>query len=131
MAAVSNYGSTFTFNGSSIGKCRIITPPSLEMDDAETTNHSSSGWAESIPGGLIRVGDTTIELLNESGVLSALRTSMVNKTVAAAVITNGIDTLTSAGAWIKSITPTEADATDPEANGLTIVIANTGALTVA
>jgi hypothetical protein len=125
MAAVSDYGSTFTFNGSSIGKCIVVGFPEVSDGGVETTNHSGVGYAESIPSGLKRIGDLTLSVLNESGVYSALRTLQNNKTVATAVVGNGIDTITGSG-WIKSVKGEDADATDPKANSLTVVVACTG-----
>lgn len=130
MTAVTNYGSTFTFNGSSIGKCIVVGFPELATDAANTTNHSSGGFAESIPNGVITVGDMTLSVLDETGVVSALRTLVVNKTVATAVVGNGIDTLTGSG-WIKSVKVEDADAQGPDANKLTVVVACTGVWTVA
>lgn len=128
MTAVTNYGSLFTFNGASIGKCIVTGFPEVVMGDAETTNHSGSGYAESIPDGLVRIGDLTLSILNETGVYTAIRLLMTNKTVATAIVTNGIDTITGSG-WIKSVKAEDADATDPDANKLTVVVACTGAWT--
>lgn len=128
MTAVTNYGSTFTFNSVSIGKCIIVGFPEVVMDDAETTNHSSGGFAESIPAGLVRVGDLTLSVLNETGVYAALRLLQTNKTVATAVVGNGLDTITGSG-WIRSVKAEDADATDPDANKLTVVVACTGSWT--
>lgn len=128
MTAVTNYGSLFTFNGASVGKCIITGFPEVVMGEAETTNHSGSGYAESIPDGLVRVGDLTLSILNESGVYTALRLLQTNKTVATAVVTNGIDTIQGSG-WIRSVKPEDADATDPDANKLTVVVACTGSWT--
>jgi hypothetical protein len=128
MAGATNYGSTFTFNGVSIGKCIIVGFPEVVMGDAETTNHSSGGYAESIPDGLVRVGDLTLSVLDEAGVYTALRLLQTNKTVATAVVGNGIDTLTGSG-WIRSVKAEDADATDPDANKLTVVVACTGSWT--
>jgi hypothetical protein len=125
MTAVSDYGSTFTFNSVSIGKCIVVGFPEVIDEGTETTNHSSSGYGESIPSGLKRIGDLTLSVLNESGVYSALRTLQNNKTVAAAIVTNGIDTITGSG-WVKSVKPEDADATSPKANGITVVLACTG-----
>src|SRR5687768_3805736 len=94
MTATTNYGSTFTFNGAVVGKCIIIGFPELTTEGADTTNHSSGGFGESIPNGLIRISDLTMSVLNEAGVYLALRTLMVNKTIATAIIANGVDTLT-------------------------------------
>ena len=128
MAAVTNYGSLFTFNGVSIGKCIVTGFPEVVQGEAETTNHSGGGYAESIPDGLVRVGDLTLSILNESGVYTAIRTLQTNKTVAIAVVTNGIDTITGSG-WIRSVKPEDADATDPDANKITCVVACTGSWT--
>lgn len=125
MTAVTNYGSTFTFNSTTIGKCIVVGFPEFATDAADTTNHSSSGWGENIPNGLIRMGELTLSVLNESGVYSALRTLMVNKTVATAVISNGIDTITGS-AWVKNVKMEDADAQSPDANKLTVVLQATG-----
>lgn len=130
MTAVSDYGSTFTFNGSTIGKCIIVGFPELVDDGVETTNHSTSGWGTSIPSGLIKAGDLTLSVLNETGVLTAIKNNMTSKTVANSVISNGIDTIT-VSSWIKSVKPEDADATSPKADSLTVVLACTGAVTVA
>jgi hypothetical protein len=128
MTAVTNYGSTFTFNGVTIGKCIIVGFPEVVMGEAETTNHSGSGYAESIPDGLVRVGDLTHKYLYETGVYTALRLLQTNKTVAAASLTNGIDTIAGSG-WVRSVKIEDADATDPAANEIVVVLACTGAWT--
>jgi hypothetical protein len=128
MAAASNYGSLFTFNAASIGKCIVTGFPEVVMGDAETTNHSGAGYAESIPDGLVRVGDLTLSVLDEAGVYTAIRLLMTNKTVATAIVTNNIDTITGSG-WIRSVKVEDADANDPDANKLTVVVACTGAWT--
>ena len=128
MAAASNYGSLFTFNAVSIGKCIVTGFPEVVMGDAETTNHSGGGYAESIPDGLVRVGDLTLSVLDEAGVYTAIRLLMTNKTVATAIVTNNIDTITGSG-WIRSVKVEDADSTDPDANKLTVVVACTGSWT--
>lgn len=128
MAASTNYGSTFTFNATSIGKCIVIGFPELATEGADTTNHSSGGFGESIPNGLIRISDLTMSVLNEAGAYLALRTLMVNKTVATAVIGNGVDTLTGS-AFVTSVKLEDADAQSPDANKLTVVLACTGSWT--
>ena len=55
MAGTSNYGSTWTFNAASY-KCIVTGFPELTTDELDATNHSSGGYAESVPSGLIRVG---------------------------------------------------------------------------
>jgi len=128
MTAVTNYGSTFTFNSVSIGKCIVVGFPEMVMGEAETTNHSGAGYAESIPDGLVRAGDLTLSVLDETGVYTALRLLQTNKTVATAAVGNGIDSISGSG-WIRSVKIEDADATDPDANKLTVVVACTGAWT--
>lgn len=128
MAGTSNYGSTFTFNGATIGKCIVIGFPELATAEADITNHSSGGFGESIPNGLIRISDITMSLLDETGVFAALRTYMVNKTIATAVISNNGTPITGS-AWIKSVKLEDADAQSPDANKLTVVLACTGSWT--
>lgn len=125
MAATTNYGSTFTFNSTTIGKCIVVGFPEFATAEADITNHSSGGFGESIPNGLIRIGDLTMSLLDETGVYLALRTFMVNKTIATAIISNGVDTITGS-AWVKSVKLEDADAQSPDANKLTVVLACTG-----
>jgi hypothetical protein len=126
MAASSDYGSTFTFNSVSIGKCIIVGFPEVSDEGVETTNHSTSGYATSIPSGLVRVGDLTLSVLDESGVYAAIRLLMTNKTVATAAIGNGIESI-SGSAWVKSVKLEDADATGPKADTMTVVLACTGA----
>lgn len=128
MTATTNYGSTFTFNSVTIGKCIVIGFPEFATEGPDTTNHSSGGWGESIPSGLIRVGDLTMSVLNEAGVYLAIRTLMVNKTIGPSVIANGVDTITGQS-WIKSVKLEDADAQSPDANKLTVVVAPTGSWT--
>ena len=130
MTAVTNYGSLFTFSGVTVFKCIVTDFPEISTTRASTTNHSSGGFAEGIPSGLITLGDFTLSALNESGVLGALRTYMVNKTVATGVLTNGIDTLTGS-CFILSVKPEPADAEDPQANKMTVVVSPTGSWTAA
>lgn len=125
MAGTSDYSSTFTFNSVSIGKCIVTGFPEVVMDEAETTSHDGTGFASSIPSGLVRVGDLTLSILAESGKYAAIRLLQTNKTVATASVTNGLDTISGSG-WIRSVKVEDADATDPNAIKLTVVVACTG-----
>lgn len=127
MAGTSNYGSTWTFNGASY-KVIVTGFPEVTTDEIDTTNHSSGGFAESIPSGLVRVGNVTMEVLEESGNYSTLQTAMTNKTVANSVIENNLTTLTGSS-YIKSVKLEDADAQSPDANKMTVVLAMTGTLT--
>lgn len=127
MAGTSNYGSTWTFNSESY-KCIVTGFPAISTDAIDTTNHSSGSYAEQIPSGLVRIGNFTLEVLEESGNLLALRNHVVNKTVATSVIENNLTTLTGSS-FIVSVTPSEADATSPDANKLTVEVACTGTWT--
>lgn len=124
MAAVSDYGSTFVFNGVTY-KCFVVGFPEFSDDGIDTTNHSSGGADESIPSKLVRKGDLTLSILNESTEYSTLRTCQSNGTVATATLTNNINTFTGS-AWVKSVKPEDADAQSPKANALTVVIKPTG-----
>lgn len=84
-----NYGSLLTFNGSSLGKCMVVDFPEVTVSNIDGTNHQSGGIEERFPGGLRRASEFTVELVVESGVMSALNTNLVNKTVAAIVLTAG------------------------------------------
>lgn len=127
MAGTSNYGSSWTFNSASY-KCKVIGFPELTTDEIDTTNHSSGSYAESIPSGLIRVGNITMQILEESGNFSTLQTAMVNKTVANSVIENNLTTLTGSS-YIKSVKMEDSDAQSPDANYMTVVLAMTSTLT--
>jgi hypothetical protein len=125
--ATSNYGSTWTFNSESY-KCIVTGFPEISTDEIDTTNHSSGAYAEAIPSGLIRVGNFTLELLEESGNLLALRNHVASKTVATSIIENNLTTLTGSS-FIKSVAVGEADAQSPDANKVTVVVACTGTWT--
>jgi hypothetical protein len=125
--ATSNYGSTWTFNGESY-KCKVTGFPRYTTDEIDTTNHSSGTYAENIPSGLIRVGNFTLQVLEESGNMLALRNHMASKTVATSVLENNLTTLTGSS-WIKEVGEPEADAQSPDANYLEVVVASTGTWT--
>jgi hypothetical protein len=126
MAGTSNYGSTLTFNSSAVGPCIVTAFPEVVMDDADTTAHDGTGYASSIPTGLVRVGDLTLSVLAEASTYTTLRAHQTNLTVAAVAITNTLETITGDG-WVKSVKVEDADATDPDALKLTVVFACTGA----
>ena len=127
--ATSNYGSTLTFSGASIGACQVIDFPELTTDKMETTNHAGGGVREYIPSGLIGLGDITLSVITAASVVSALKTYMTNKTVATTVVANGVDTMTFS-AFFTSVKPEGADATSPDANKVTVVLSPTGGLTL-
>lgn len=125
MAGTSNYGSTWTFANASY-KCIVTGFPEITTDELDSTNHSSGGYAESVPSGLVRVGDITMSVLEESGNFATFQTAMVNKTVATSVIENNLTTLTGSS-FIVSVKMEDADAQSPDVNKLTVVLAATGA----
>jgi len=127
--ATSNYGSTLTFNGATIGACVVIDFPEISTDKIETTNHAGGGVREYIPSGLRALGDFTLSVIDATGILSALNTYLINKTVATAVLSNGTTTLTFS-AFFTNIKPEAADATGPDANKLTCTLAPTGGITL-
>jgi hypothetical protein len=126
--ATTNYGSTFTFNGSSIGACQVIDFPEISTGEIETTNHAGGGVAEYIPDGVLRLGEMTLSVIIAAGVVTTLDTAIDNKTVANAVVGNGIDTMTMS-AFIKSVKVESADATSPDADKATVVVRPTGTIT--
>lgn len=127
MSGTSNYGSSWTFNGEAY-KCKVVGFPAIMTDVIPTTHHGSGGYAESIPSGLIRIENFTLEVLEESGNLLALRNHMASKTVATSIIENNLTTLTGSS-FIVSVTPSEADAQSPDADFLTVEVACTGTWT--
>jgi len=128
MAGTSNYGSTWTFANASY-KCIVTGFPEVTTDTLDATNHLSGGYAEAVPSGLIRIGDITMSVLEESGNLSTFLTAMVNKTVATSVIENNLTTLTGSS-FIASVKMEDADAQGPDVNKLTVVLSTTGVWTV-
>lgn len=127
--ATTNYGSTLTHGGVTIGVCMVVDFPEISTGKAVTTNHAGGGVAESIPNGLITLGDITLSVILAAGVLGAINTKIVNKTVATTVISNGVDTMTFLGYFL-SVKAEAADATGPDANKATVVIASTGGITL-
>lgn len=127
MSGTSNYGSSWTFNSESY-KCIVIGFPPFTTDVIDTTNHGSGGYGEGIPSGLIRIGNFTLEVLEESGNLLTLRNHMASKTVATSVVENNLTTLTGSS-FIVSVTPSEADAQSADADKLTVEVACTGTWT--
>jgi hypothetical protein len=125
MAATSNYGSTITKGGTTVGKCMVTDYPEIATGKANATHHGSGGWAESIPTGLITVGDVTISLILEEGTLPGILADIVAKSIEPIVITNGVDTMTFDGYYI-SAKPEAADATAPDVYKASVVIGTTG-----
>ena len=128
-SASSNYGSTLTFGGVTIGACMVIDFPELSTDKIEITNHAGGGVREHIPSGLLGLGDITLSVITAAGVLSALKTYMQNKTINTAIVANGVDTM-SFSAFFTSVKPEGADAQSPDANKVTVVLSPTGAITL-
>ena len=128
MAYDTDYGSTLTFAGTSVVDCTVIDFPELATEMIDTTNHASGGYGEQIPSGLIRVGDITLMVLMETGVLAAIQALMVAKTSGAIVVANEINTMTGTG-YYKSIKQESADAQSPNAVRASVVLSFTGTIT--
>jgi hypothetical protein len=127
--AYTNYGSTLTKGSEEIGACIVIDFPEISTGKAVTTNHGSGGYAESIPNGLITLGDITLSVIMAANVLDGILTEMEAKTVSEVAITNGVDSLSFDGYYL-SVKPEAADANSPDTVKATVVIACTGALSV-
>jgi hypothetical protein len=127
--ADTNYGSTLTKGGTTVGKCMIIDFPEISTGKAVTTNHAGGGVAESIPNGLISLGDITLSVILEAGTLAGINTDIENKSVESIVITDNIDDMTFQGYYL-SVKPEPADAENPDTHKATVVIACTGAVTI-
>lgn len=126
--ANSNYGGTLTFNGAAVGACMVLDYPEIATGKAVTTNHAGGGVAESIPNGLVSLGDFTISVILTAGLLAGIKTSIVNKTVASVVLTDAVETMTFSGYYL-SAKKEAADATSPDTIKATVVIAATGGIT--
>lgn len=127
--ATSNYGMTYTFNGSSIGSCKIIEYPEVSTGVIEITNHAGGGVAEFIPSGVLTLGQLTLSvILSSSSNVTTLDTAIDNKTVANSVIGNGVNTATFSS-FVQSVKIEPGDATGPEENRMTVVIQPTGTIT--
>ncbi len=124
--ANSNYGSTFTKGGTTIGKCLVIDFPEISTQKINTTNHASGGRTEYIPSKLIDASDITVSILAETGKAISVFNEMAAQTISTCVITdNGVNTLTFSG-WYQSVKEEPADAQSPDADKLTCVIVVTG-----
>lgn len=127
--AESNYGSTFTKGGSTIGKCTVIGFPELSTEKINVTNHASGGKTQYIPSKVIDAGDITLAVLAETTELSGMYTDMENESIEQCVISNPVDTFTFSG-WYQSIKEEDADAQNPDAVKLTVVLAVTGGVVI-
>jgi hypothetical protein len=124
--ATTNYGATLTKGGQSVGACMIIDFPEISVGKAVTTNHGSNGYAESIPNGVISLGDITLSVILADGVLTGIQTEMEAGTVSTVVITNAVGEEMSFSGYYLSCKPEAADATKPDVSKATVVIACTG-----
>ena len=129
MTAVTNYGATLTKGGQPVGKCMIIDFPEISTGKAVTTNHGSGGVAESIPNGLVSLGDITLSVILEAGTLSGINSDIDSASVESIVITNGAEDMTFNGYYL-SAKPEPADAENPDTHKATVVIACTGAISI-
>jgi hypothetical protein len=129
MAGTTNYASTFTKGGTTIGKCIVIDFPELSTEKINTTNHASNGKTEFIPSKLVEAGDITLSILAETGKLSTLNTDLAAGTVSAMVVASPVDTITFSG-WIQSLKEEQSDAQSPDAVKLTAVIVVTGGVVI-
>jgi hypothetical protein len=127
--ADSDYGSTITKGGVTVGRCIIVDFPELATDKINTTNHASGGWSEGIPSGLINAGDITLMVLIEGALVSTVIAEMLAKTVSEVVITNEADTFTFDGFYL-SMKPESADAQSPNALRASVVITPTGEISI-
>jgi hypothetical protein len=130
MTALTNYASTFTKGGTSMGKCIVIDFPELSTDKIQTTNHASGGRREYIPSKLIDASDITLSLLVDTGTeLVNINNELVAGTISQCVVSNPQDTMTFSG-WIQSAKEESADAQNPDAVKLTAVIVVTGGVLI-
>jgi hypothetical protein len=127
--ADSNYGSTFTKGGSTIGKCIVVDFPELSTEKINITNHDSNGKTQYIPSKLIDAGDITLSVLAETTELSGIYTDMEAESIEQCIITNPVDTMTFSG-WYQSVKEEPADAQSPDAVKLTVILAITGGVVV-
>lgn len=127
--ADTNYGSTLTKGGVTVGKCMVQDFPEISTGKAVTTNHASGGVAESIPNGLITLGDITISLICEEGTLAGIHADIEAKSVEPIVITDEVDDMTFDGYYL-SAKKEPADANNPDTIKATVVIACTGAIVI-
>lgn len=125
----SDYGSTITKGGVTIGKCIVIDWPELSTDKINTTNHASAGWSEGIPSGLITSGDITLMVLVEGVLYEGVIAEMEAKTISPVVITDTVNTLTGNG-FYQSIKKEAQDAQSPNAVRASVVVTFTGELSV-
>ena len=127
--AESDYGSTLTKGGITIGKAMVLDWPELATAKINTTNHASGGWSEGIPSGLIEAGDITIMLLMESGTYAAIVAEMLAKTISPIVLADEVDQLNGDGFYL-SIKKEAQDAQSPNAVRASVVISFTGELDI-
>ena len=122
-----NYASTLTKGGASIGNCLVIDFPEIKTNKIESTNHAGLGLREYIPDGLLGLEDITVSVIVASGVITALDTDVDAKTISAWAVKNSLNTMTFSG-FVTSIKPEAADAQSPDIDKVTVVISPTGGI---
>ena len=125
-----NYGSLLTFNGSSLGKCMVVDFPEVSVSNIDGTNHQSGGIEERFPGGLRRLSEFTVELVVESGVMEAINTHLVNKTVANTVLTCGDVVQYTFSGFLTSYKPEPADVGSEDIVKASVTLQSTGNITI-
>lgn len=124
-----NYGSTLKFNSVAVDQCQVIDWPEVSTGKSNVTNHGSGGYAESIPNGLVVLGDMTVSIVCDAAIYRTIEGHIAAGLVAPVIITDEHDTFTCNGYWL-SIKKEGADAASPEAIKATGVIALTGQPTI-
>lgn len=129
MSGVSNYGATFTKGGSAVGQLIVLDLPEETTEKINVTTHASNGKTEYIPSKLVDVGDVSMTVLVDNvSTLQGIANEMAAETVNQCVAFDGLHTHTFSG-WYLSVDPTPAaDAQNPDAVKLDIVLAVTGGI---
>lgn len=127
--AESDYGSTITKGGVTVGKCKVADFPEIATGKLSSTHHGSGGFAESVPNKLITLGDITISLILEAGTLAGILADIEAQSIEEIVISNGIDDMTFDGFYL-STKPEPADADSPKLITASVVIACTGPIVI-
>jgi len=79
--ANTNYGVIFNKASALVGAVTNIDFPEILTEKAESTSHSSAGWREYIPNGLLEVGAFGVTLNVTSATISGVMADMIDHSV--------------------------------------------------
>jgi hypothetical protein len=123
-----NYGISIKKGAVAIADVVTVAFPELSMEEIDVTSHSSGGYKEYIPNGVIDPGEVAVTCNYSYTAFASFVTDMEAGTTSTYTLVfsgdnNGEFTF---DAWVKGLSMEDMDATDPAAAQFTVTLRPTG-----